>query len=387
MVHIAGRSSCTPRGLSIIEVLFSMGIIAVGLLGVLTILPIAGVRTTRGLISDTADRMGRNAIRQFDVRGMARPENWTRYSPSETTYRSIPPWPAGHPIRSRSFCIDPLFVATHAARETDLPEIQFFPYYPMQTPARETRMQRISLRNFPGGETGISLAAAMEIFSSQDDLVFDLPTDPTVPPLQNFSDLGTRRQAMGRFSWLATLTPKQHREVAWNDATTDYGDSFILSIVVFHDRDMSMNVEDLDTNWETYGPANERVLDVALFDSIGLAGGEVVLETRANRPVQDLDIRPGNWVMLSTRIPSSPENLHFFRWYRVVAADAGVDGTEPGPWQRNVSLHGSDWDLFVDLVDAFPDANLRTQATVLSNVVAVYEKTVRLEHSSLWTMQ
>ena len=235
----------------------------------------------------------------------------------------------------------------------------------------------------------MSLAAAMEIFSSQDDLVFDLPDDPTFPPLQNFSDLQTRRQAMGRFSWLATLTPKQHLQAIWDDGTTDYGDSYILSIVVFHDRDMSMNVEDPDpenTLWETYGPANERVLDVPLFDSIGFAGGEVVLQTRPDRPVQDLDIRFGNWVMLSTRIQIdtiTPEPLHFFRWFRVVGTDDGLDGD--GPWQRNVTLHGSDWDLFVTLPeDGYPR---RTQATVLSNVVAVYEKTVRLEHSSLWTMQ
>ncbi len=388
MLRIVGRSSCAPRGLSIIEVLFSMGIIAVGLLGVLTILPVAGVRTTRGLIRDTADRMGRNAIRQFDVRGMARPNTWTRYSPGEQTYRAIPPWPSGHPIHSRSFCIDPLFVATHAARGTEFAAIEYFPYYPPDHPVRDTRMQRISLRDFPGGDTGMSLAAAMEIFSSQDDLVFDLPDDPTFPPLQNFSDLQTRRQAMGRFSWLATLTPKQHLQAIWDDGTTDYGDSYILSIVVFHDRDMSMNVEDPDpenTLWETYGPANERVLNVPLFDSIGFAGGEVVLQTRPNRPVQDLDIRSGNWVMLSTRIPTSPEPLHFFRWFRVVAADAGVD--EGDPSERNVTLHGSDWDLFVALVDQFPDADLRTQATVLNNVVAVYEKTVRLETSSLWTDQ
>ncbi len=392
MLRIADRSSCAPRGLSIIEVLFSMGIIAVGLLGVLTILPVAGVRTTRGLIRDTADRMGRNAIRQFDVRGMARPNTWTRYSPSEQTYRAIPPWPSGHPIHSRSFCIDPLFVATHAARETEFAAIEYFPYYPPDHPDRDTRMQRISLQNFPGVDTGMSLAAAMEIFSSQDDLVFDLPDDPTFPPLQNFSDLQTRRQAMGRFSWLATLTPKQHLQAIWDDGATDYGDSYILSIVVFHDRDMSMNVEDPDpenTLWETYGPANERVLDV-LIPHMGFAGGDVVLRTRPDRPLQDLDIRPGNWVMLSTRIPTTPEHLHFFRWYHVVGADGGVDlapgGEEgEGPWERNVSLHGSDWDLFVGLVDEFPYANLRTQATVLNNVVAVYEKTVRLETSSLWT--
>jgi hypothetical protein len=54
----------------LVEVMFSIGIVSVGLLGVLLVIPLASNRTTRGIIADGADRAGRNAIREFEIRAM-----------------------------------------------------------------------------------------------------------------------------------------------------------------------------------------------------------------------------------------------------------------------------------------------------------------------------
>lgn len=396
--RLSARARSCRGGLSLLEVMFAMGIIAVGLLGVLTILPVAGMRTTRGTVTDAADRLGRNAVREFDLRMMRQPNMWTRLNMVTSQYGPYP-YQATPPVaplervclESRSFCIDPLFIATPLATSVTDPTIaEAFPYYPPLNANAETRMKRISLRPYPNAMNssgtlpeGMSLAQALQIFTSWDDLVFDLPKDdPLAVPVQNFGDpsdltQSTRRQAMGKFSWLATLTPKQDLRM---DQANHNTDQYILSIVVFHGRDMSMTIA--KTNYETDGPDNERLLDVAGFDGSGYGGGEVRLETRTGRPVQDLALRTGDWVMLSAKVGTgtSSNPLHYFRWYRVLSAEDAVDGT--GPWTRNVTLQGTDWDLPALLLTSGP---VVTQATVLNNVVAVYEKTIRLETSSLWT--
>jgi hypothetical protein len=373
--------------------MFAIGIVSVGLLGVLLVIPVAGSRTTRGIIADGADRVGRNAIREFEVRSMRQPDNWTRLRPTPLYVEfptkptnAVPNPPPGHAsITSRSFCIDPLFLASHyadaVANSTAAhANTEFFPYYDYDStvPNRETRMQRISLRNRPAGPTGMTLAQAVEIFMSADDLAFDIPLDPTLPPIQNFSENTTKRQSEGQFSWMATLTPIQNTFI--DGATLAQNtDLYLLSIVVFHRRDMSMAMKYTDPayNPELDGPDNERLVEVASFDSAGYGGGEVLLRTRLGQPAEDLTVRTGDWLMLSAKVTASTNPVHFFRWYRVVSADAEIEplGTQ---FTRNVTLQGTDWNV----IAATP--NTLTQATLLNNVVAVYEKTVRLEAPLRW---
>jgi len=239
----------------------------------------------------------------------------------------------------------------------------------------------------------MNLSQSIQEFVAQDDLVFDLPDDRTAMPEQNYGETAnslatpTKRQWQGRFSWMATLAPKD------GNAT----DQYILSIIVFHRRDTTMTM--------AYGggqrdpPDNERLVRVAQFYGLGFGGGDVQLQTIRDQR-SDLEIKGGEWVMLSARVdvdenrstyPTSDPAL--FRWYRVLSVDGDIQGT--GPYTRDVTLQGLDWtrsEWFV--IDAAskrrtttPFANYPTQVTLLSNVVAVYEKTIRLETSSLWTVQ
>ncbi len=393
------------RGVTLVEVMFAIGIVAIGMLGVLLVVPLAGMRTTRGMIADRADRVGRNAIREFEIRSMGQSNMWTRLRPSTGTYVQYPaqnPPPGNAAIRSRSFCIDPLFLATHyeiaAAESTNPPsQIEFFPYYPITNDATEmqTRMQRISLRDEPGG-TGMSLAQALEVFMAKDDLVFDLLPDPAAPPIQVFDPDANQRQFNGAYTWMATLTPMQDIRIDGGTLAQNT-DQYLLSIVVFHQRDLSMTMQhDVPS---ISGPDNERLVNIPRvtssaqpgFSGAGYGGGEVCLETieritpgdsTARHYVEDLTLRTGDWLMLSAKVPSPGYDIHFFRWYRVLAADA-IEGT--GPFTRNVSLQGSDWDRIVLAMQQ--NSDIITQATLMNNVVAVYEKTVRLENSSLWTIR
>jgi hypothetical protein len=70
---------------SVVEVLFAIGVVAVGLLGVMSLIPVAGYRVTRGSIADAGDRLGRNVVREFHVRGMADDGVWWRCVSQTTT--------------------------------------------------------------------------------------------------------------------------------------------------------------------------------------------------------------------------------------------------------------------------------------------------------------
>lgn len=344
-------------GVTVLEVLFSIGIVTVGLLGVMIIVPLAGLRTAQGTIADGADRLGRNAIRAFDVYQMRRPDSWAQLDPSGAA--QYIPFTGGEP-----FCIDPLYMAAN----TGTGAIFRFPYLGSDPanpdPNDVPFMRRISLRTFPGATLpspvpGAPLSRIMSVdqagqfFLGEDDLVFNLPKDRTAPPQQRFSfdDSAApvtterlKRQWEGKFSWLATLIPNSV-------------DTYLLSIVVFHRRDSVVDGERLAT---------------VTFNSNGFNGGDVVLN--ASSP-DDLKMKEGEWLMLAGARSVSERH---FRWYRIQTADAGPVENSGGGYDRDLTLFGQDWPV-TQLLPAY------NKAIWIPGVVAVYEKTIRLETSSLWT--
>jgi len=380
----SGSAAHARGGVTVLEVLFSIGIVTVGLLGVMIIVPLAGLRTSQGTIADGADRLGRNAVRAFDVYQMRRPDSWaqlnTASAPASPTFATYPhPWV--YPFNpGESFCIDPLYVAAHAGSSGTF-DIMRFPYYPT-TPAPPPTaipptMRRVTLRSGPGATItppptppppiivpAMSVEQASQIFLGNDDLVFSLPNDRTLPPQQKFSfdDSAApvtterlKRQWEAKFSWLATLVPKPGFS----------SDTYLLSIVVFHRRETLLDAE--------------RILDIdpTNFHSNGYNGGDVVLHAGPTwyprDPEADLKMKEGEWLMLAG---ANAAGASHFRWYRIQNADAGPVDVGGGSYERNLTLFGQDWPVTL--------LNIH-KAVWIPGVVAVYEKTIRLETSSLWT--
>jgi hypothetical protein len=396
------------RGVSLMEVMFAIGVVAVGLAGVIAIIPLGLNLVGKGNVADRAMRTGLNAVEHFEARGMNRPERWMYdhpgiFSPvmNATAFTTPPHVPSGY-----AFCIDPRFVSINsmdissaAAYPTTNPtyfyDSRFFPYYAPTTssattppglapwpPVRRTtepRMLRITmLRNVPNQP--LALMAPLQadlLFVERDDLVFNISDDVTLTPDQDFG-LGGVRQFEGLFSWFATLVPI-------SDVSGSLRNQYRLSVVVLHRRDLSMQMyQDLNTNnqWDAGEPptGNERLVRVASFGSAGYAGGDVILESDA---VEDLELKTGEWIMLagSRGVPSieSPD----FRWYRVAATETEPEQIAPNQWQRQATLIGSDWQR-LEWHTSVPGSFRPTQATLMTGVVSVYEKTIRLETSSLW---
>ena len=59
-----------PQGITLIEVMFASGIALFGLLVVVALIPLAGNEVRGGLQTDRMASLGRNAVREFDIRGM-----------------------------------------------------------------------------------------------------------------------------------------------------------------------------------------------------------------------------------------------------------------------------------------------------------------------------
>ena len=172
---------------------------------------------------------------------------------------------------------------------------------------------------------------AERLFVARDDLAVQRLSDPTLPPEQVYGMPVSRRQYYGGFSWFATLV----RQVPGSE-------EFVLSIVVLEDRDLGAG--GIPTS-----PSLEQVLPVGLIS--GVSGGEIQI------PGQP-DITTGDWLMLTS-------SLGLFRWYRVVNSSQDTDFTF-------VTLEGAD-------IDFNP-----TTAVLVPGVVGVFEKTIRIEGTSMW---
>jgi prepilin-type N-terminal cleavage/methylation domain-containing protein len=281
------------RGLTLLEVLISMLIISVGILGLLALLPLAQNQAARGLASDRAAACGQNAVADFNARLMHDPATWCQPGGGAAFV------PAG----AQGFCIDPMFAARHGATT-----------FPDATVAGLTAMPRISLRSSLPSGAAMPQAMADYVFSAHDDLIFDPSGTVGVPPSQQLGAGGAVRQTTGQFSWMATMTqiqvgPGKQR-------------AYQCCIAVFNNR-----------LWQR---GEDRVGQIAAGDfySGGISGGDVRVSFPAG---VDSTIKKGQWVVLTPQggIPA-------YQWYRVVdtAADADTSGAME---RREITLDGADW--------------------------------------------
>jgi hypothetical protein len=384
--HVAGRLQPPRHGVTLLEVLFSIGVVMIGLIGIAVLIPAGGVLARRGVIADAAAHMSSNATREFSLRGMAIPTQWRWFN----TNAAPPAWAApvvtgtNFPQPGASFCLDPRFIA-EAELAAEMAVRNKFPVNAAYD-AGVLWMPRITLQSSVANPLGpvLTQAAANEIFVTADELVFDLPRDRTLGPVQNFVSLPgsvdpQKRSTEGTMSWMATLVPKLDRI---GNATSPTGvnptQEYTLSIVVF-DRRLIPDATELAAE----NLVSERVVIAQQFysGSPAFSGGDVTLASRASRGVDgadDLELRSGDWVLFSRlKTVMGGVTMQVHKWYRVVSVDE-----EPIPngnlFLRDVRVVGPDWDY--DATGNFP-----TQVTIPRGVVDVHEKTIRLETTSLWT--
>ena len=415
-------------GITLVEVLFAVGIIVVGLLGMAGLLAVAGSEMRKGLNADAMSTVATNASSEFDIRSMRSTSLYLRYNRASARFQGFTPGPG------MSFCIDPGFIAYRTAQVPDpvntgntVPGIpvnplqqnqtllpfqgsgDYFPYSPITTDPTlnlEARMPRITLRRTVGGGP-MGLLQAGELFVGHDDLSYQR-NDALVAPSQIYATDASanriKRLNLGQYTWFATVTP----EITGAISTGLENDRFILSIVVLEGRDfrdtyhVGLDGEPGDAGTDddgntltddvlelgyagsddkySYSLESERVVEVVITGS-GISGGEVMLKAPT---AAQLTLRPSDWIMLSAN--SSVGSI--FRWYRVSYTESEVklvtDPSNGNPlyYKRNAVLEGADWNR----PEWFPNQTLfyPTQATIMNDIIGVYQRPIRLENTSLY---
>ncbi len=407
--------SPTPRGgVTLTEVLISMAILAIGLLGAAAMFPVGGYFMQKGEIADRGAAIAQAAFADLVARGDLHPDNWQvwdpewnggSYRPMDQFVRDWMAEPSNQGLGVQDFqtgmnsaagfvyVIDPL--GTAAGLRANLPEslIDLAPYAAVpgasigdaQVPTLDAQSISRWTDQFPNWPvkrlaTSTSMIGnvpsepvAQGVYASQDDIAFSVD-DEEVPTRQRVVGPDTdgdgnpnsalTRESRGDYSWMAMVAPttSNAREALTLDPSAYY---FDVSVVVFFKRP----TDAIDTS--------ERLTHGSVI-STGTGGGEILL-TKFDRDATDPfeDLRTGQWVLVSGPHPNSTaeEPLFFSQWYRVLA----IDDQERGPLQdpdkqRVVGLRGPDWPWTIT------NGNLPSvRVGLFPGAVAVHTKTMRLE--------
>ena len=329
-------------GITLLEVLISMGVLLIGLMGVGAMIPAGRYEIMQGVKTDYSTTVGRAAFRDLKARGYLNPSSWSSttgaalFPPSKIFDVSI----GGEQV---AVAIDPLGITA--------PGGGFGPNFPnpAPNPVPVPSLARIYLYQAPNPPPILMTKnVADTVFRCSDDLV----TVPSLlgsdrPPVQqsvpfNVDPLAPlnpimSRSSEGNYSWLATIVTDSNAS-ALNSKVT-------VSVVVFYKRELIPSA------------TKEAVADAML-----LGGSEFRLDLSNATTKFPEGLRAGQWIMLAGETGGQRQ----FRWYRVQgAAKIHMLGARP---MQDITLAGADW-----------NPALATRAWLFEGVIAVYEKNMQLE--------
>lgn len=421
------------RGLSILEVLVSIGILTLGLLGVIALIPIAAQHLRRGMALDDATATARAGLADFQARDAANIQRWLRYRADTAP---TPPTPAGTLVNlwgvqfsnptnaatyvdpSWSFCIDPLMYESVSVLPSPNRNQTFFPYQPrvgagFPTPAQLNlapdlglpgRMIRVTLNwnpinwrfradafpSLPTDPTVFRTGLAETMCVSQDDLLFYTPGEEPVEGLYSLSvaddDAPSEQYDISMRLWDDPTAPRVKRNyrgaISWfatlvpqPGAVSGAGRYYTLSVAVAEGRDLVIDQSrqaGLDSTTESLqNVEGERACGIR-FVGDGFGGGEVELVSylpNVAAGLKDLS-RLREGNWILVSGPSNGTG-HLYYWYRI-----GTIETEPvvvgGQAIRRATLRGPDWP------GSFYPSTGMAEAIIVANVINVFEQTIEL---------
>jgi hypothetical protein len=426
-----------------------MGILTIGLLSVAALFPVGGYYMRQGEIQDRGAAIAQAAFADVVARGMLRAESWKMWEKEGDQIAQLRAKPvaidairkasftrpvtdairimvnarksnsniAVHTLKTSeqmigsTFVLDPLGAASVSITSTR-PDFELASRFPATKYKRAGSapewqpwgdtwpVRRITTAGLTSDPLSSTLADSL--LSSHDDLVTESPSASNSVGIQQWESAASgalKRSWKGDYSWVVTICPSnpEARDAIGLDPSAH---KYHVSVVVFHKRVVATSkpqsvvdvFENLSTLTEGERVARGRVL------SRSSGGGEIILERLAGdgfQPDQKIfvDVKPGQWLMLSGPHPSSPVQrpMFFSRWYRVVAvegkhkqlnADGSVNLTPSNgdPERRLLTLRGPAW-LWDQATDMNDDTLLSNDLRVgiFPSAVAVHSRTMRLE--------
>ena len=346
-------------------------VLGIGLVGVGALVSVGALQAMRASVDDHKAILGRSGVTDRMVRGFCHAEAWMTAAGSSymQTVNGVPSFPAdsyGNSANLQAVAIDPLMVGAFGAAVGTF-----------ATNGSNLSMPRLTLSSLGG-------VASQQACISEDDMLFaQSTTDPDVLPTGGYNSVGTKREFVAQYSWMATLVP------AYGDLQpTDNRNLMTMSIVVFNQRQFSISpLVAVGSN-----PPSERSCQVTAVSGSGYGGGDLTLSSTSQI---GLNLRVGECLMLGwmqTDVPADPSSgkatavlatakfgtltRSMYRWYRIL--NAGPATGSGSSWTRNITVGGTDLNLSMISPNSM-------YAFIYDGAVAVYERTVRLEGPSMWT--
>jgi hypothetical protein len=302
------------------EMLFAIAILLVGLVGVASVLGVAGRNAVKSRTLTESQIVANNALSTFLAYEMNRKSNWLNNSLGNT-----------------GVCIDPLFANAGV----------WFGPSGTANPINQG-MLRVGLRI--GLQNTISSKMYEKLFASGDELAVEKGVDSTIPVTRLFEQFGGdtfKSSSRETYSWFATI-PWVANEQPHGQANNS-SNGLLVSIVVVKNRDREelpvlLNVRPAvpDVNGEFKGEVGSAL--------------QVILE---GLPSTGSVIKSGDWIMLSKRGNVPP----FDSWYRIISI-----ANEP-------EVSGNAYKATLAGRDLPPGTSLMT-GTYVSGVVSVSERIV-----------
>jgi prepilin-type N-terminal cleavage/methylation domain-containing protein len=363
-------------GMTLIEIMAAIMVLAIGLVGVLAAIPFGGLRLAQMNEADNSSLLGKNAVRLIKANGWADPNNWYiagawNAGLITTGWNKKSVHQNGNLNLKYPFVLDPLSDVREIEgpgsgrylpdyREIDLPadreRAATSVFYTKVSPALGYRYEFL-------GAGGFAYLANRydRIFYLQDDLAsgFDESEDDTHfrPFLETEADMvlgkGVIPAFTGRYSWMATVYPKANAD-PFHDCRPEDISSADYDVIVFRDRVMN----------------DERIMKVTV-EGTGYQGGTVTLnfDSMCNNggvPANDAidrgrvvdQLASTKYIMLMgpdimlmgpdimlmgpgpDDIPRDGDTPMFARWYQI--ANYSVDAVNNPPEYVKMSLIGPD---------------------------------------------
>jgi hypothetical protein len=311
------------RGITLPEVIISIFILAIGVLGVAALLPVGNVEVQRASITHRGAELGLRTYRELRLRGWMQPEMWMAGGGGPVVDES---GRLQSQYRGKPLAIDPVGVAVSQGLA--------------QFPANSgNSMPRLTLRRSMSKPQAMSPEMALEMFVSRDTLVFDRPNDPLLPARQfpEGEQPGSKRRIEDLYSWLVTLVPQGNES-----------GMYTASVVVMY-RNLPSKQDG--------SPRDEHVLT-----NVQPRGGDEYQVTADKKVIQALE--PRRWLMLT--------DGGRFDWYRIITVDASrIDDRS----ECSLTLAGP---------QRTQGAGQTLTGVYIPGAIAVYEKIVHVEGPTLW---
>ena len=304
------------RGITLIEVLIAIGILAVGLTSVVALVPAGQSQAARAVILDRAAVALANGLQDAVTYGLTRPESVS--IDSRDLFPTVPQVGTRPTIVGQVLIFDPVLQSTGVAANTIFPN------------AAGAMIRRAGIYS-QSTDPAATWPVLQLIGQGRDDIVVKAAAGPDDPPLNAF-DSNNLRMFNGRMTCLFSLARADNVRTDQMAA----GDLARLTVVAFHNRDLT----DPGAGIVTAKFNGER-----LYDFSALPSGRTLKEI----------IRPGVVIYDPNKTNASDatnNTAQYLRWSQVQMAsvdstDNSVYVTFSSPKPRAFNAFLAPWQLVI----------------------------------------